>query len=132
MIIVYCYVCGDLLHRGHIEALRNAKKLGDKLIVGVLTDKAIQEKKPKPTVEFEERFDLIRSLEFVDCVVAQKEYSPFRNIQGIRPDILAESDSHEYVPEYYEAVKELGIRIIEFPYFPGHSSSGIKKKVREA
>lgn len=130
MIIVYAYIVGDLLHKGHIEALKNAKALGDKLIVGVLTDKAVMEKKPAPIMGFEERFDVIRSLSFVDCVVAQKDYSPYNNIQRIKPDILAESDSHNYDPEFYDAIKQLGIRIVSFPYFPGHSSTEIKNKVK--
>ncbi len=131
LVIVYAYVVGDILHRGHIEALKNAKALGDKLIVGVLIDKAVQEKKPQPTIGFEERFDIVRSLSFVDCVVAQKEYSPVNNIRRIKPDVLAESDSHDYPPEFYDAIKQLGIRVISFPYFPGHSSTEIKKKVKE-
>lgn len=131
MIIVYAYVVGDILHKGHIEALKNAKALGDKLLVGVLTDKAVMEKKPQPTISFEERFDIVRSLSFVDCVVAQKEYCPYVNVSRIKPDILAESDSHEYTSEFYDAVEELGVRIVKFPYFPGHSSTEIKNKVRE-
>lgn len=131
MIIVYAYVVADLLHKGHLEALKNAKALGDKLIVGVLTDEAVMEKKTVPTMRFEERFDLVRALDVVDCVVAQHEYSPYNNISRIRPDVLAESDSHEYRPEFYDAVKGLGIRVVIFPYFPGHSSTQIKEKVRE-
>jgi len=111
--------------------LKNAKALGDKLIVGVLTDEAVMEKKPKPTIGFEERFDIVRSLSFVDCVVAQVEYSPFNNVRRIKPDILAESASHDYAPEFYDAIKEQGVRVINFPYFPGHSSTEIKNKVKE-
>ena len=44
MIVVYAYVCGDILHEVHLLQLENAKALGDKLIVGVLTDKAVMEK----------------------------------------------------------------------------------------
>ena len=74
MILVYAYVVADILHCGHLEALRNARALGDKLIVGVLTDEAVCEKKPKPVVPFKERFDLVRALDMVDAVVAQDEY----------------------------------------------------------
>ena len=48
----------DPIHIGHIRLMQEAKKLGDKLIVGVLTDVAIMEKKPRPTMSFDERFDL--------------------------------------------------------------------------
>ena len=91
MIVVYTYVCGDILHKGHIEYLKNAKALGDKLIVGVLTDAAIMEKKPRPAMGFDERFDLVRSLRWADVVVAQNIYSPLENVMALRPDILVEA-----------------------------------------
>jgi len=132
MIIVYAYVCGDILHKGHIEHLKNCKALGDKLIVGVLTDKAIMEKKSKPTLNFDERFDLIRSLEMVDIVVTQNEYLPIENIKRIKPDVLVESSSHEYIDKnYLRLIKNLGIRIIILPYYFGHSSTKIKNKVKK-
>ena len=51
--IVYAYVVADLLHVGHVLHLENSKALGDKLIVGVLTDKAVMEKKEKTNITFE-------------------------------------------------------------------------------
>jgi len=131
MIIVYAYVCGDILHKGHIEALKNARALGDKLVVGVLTDEAIMEKKPKPTMNFDERFDMIRALGFVDCVVAQDSYNPIINLSKIRPDILAESDSHAHTTDPH-FIKALGsIRMIILPYYPAHSSSEIKRRIKK-
>lgn len=131
MIVVYAYVCGDILHKGHIEALRNARALGDKLIVGVLTDKAIMEEKLRPTLSFDERFDMIRALSFVDCVVAQDSYNPIINLSKIQPDILAESDSHAHTtnPHFLKALGN--IRMVIFPYFPDHSSSDIKNRIRD-
>lgn len=130
MVIVYCYVCGDLLHKGHIEALKNARALGDKLVVGVLTNEAIMEKKPKPALDFDERFDMIRALGFVDCVVAQDSYNPIINLSKIQPDILAESDGHSHVTDPH-FLKALGnIRMVIFPYFPDHSSTKIKEKIK--
>jgi len=55
MKVVYTYVVADLLHMGHVLYLENARTFGDKLIVGVLTDKAAMEKKPKPALAFSER-----------------------------------------------------------------------------
>lgn len=131
MMIVYAYVCGDILHKGHIEALKNARALGDKLVVGVLTDEAIMEKKPKPALGFDERFDMIRALSFVDCVVAQDSYNPIINLSKIQPDVLAESDSHAHTTDPH-FLKALGnIRMVIFPYFPDHSSTEIKKRIRE-
>ena len=129
MVIVYAYVCGDILHVGHLTALRNAKALGDSLIVGVLTDKAVMEHKPRPVIPFKDRLILVSALSFVDCVVAQDTYSPLQNMKGIRPDILMESDSHADQPAN-DFVEGYGGRVISMPYFPDESSTAIKEKVR--
>ena len=130
MIIVYVYVAGDILHKGHIEYLKNCKALGDKLIVGVLTDAAIMEKKPKPTMSFDERFDLVRSLKWVDVAVAQKTYSPLDNVRALKPDILVETTDHkEQLANEFMA--RTGGRVLAMPYYPNHSSTKIKNEVRE-
>lgn len=130
MIVVYCYVVGDILHKGHIEYLKNAKALGDKLIVGVLTDEAVMEKKPRPIMNFDERFDLVRSLKWADAVVAQPNYSPLNNIKGIKPDILFETVDHKEMPAN-KFMKRIGGRTLIMPYYPNHSSSKIKNNIRD-
>jgi len=130
MIIVYTYICGDILHKGHIEYLKNARALGDKLIVGVLTDAAIMEKKPKPTMDFDERFDLVCSLKWVDLAVAQNIYSPLDNVMELRPDILVETIDHKEQPAN-EFMESIGGRVFVMPYYPNHSSTKVKNKIRE-
>ncbi len=125
MILVYCYVCGDILHRGHIEHLRNCKALGDKLVVGVLTDDAIMEKKRRPLMHLDERIDLIRSMECTDVVVAQYNYSPLANVMALRPDILVESTDHEEHPAN-QFVEDYGGRVVVMPYYPDYSSTQLK------
>ena len=131
MIIVYAYVCGDVLHKGHIEHLKNCRALGDKLIVGVLTDAAIMEKKPRPAMNFDERFDLVRSLKWVDAVVAQYTYSPLDNVMALKPDILVEATDHREQPanEFMEKIGEG--RVIVMPYYPDHSSTKVKNKIKK-
>ena len=133
MKIVYAYVVGDILHEGHLLALENAKALGDKLIVGVLTDKAVMEKKPKPVVPFNERIRLVRSLKCVDCAVPQDDYSPINNLKAIQPDIHMESTSHIGNPYLKQLRKVLGKgkRIIMMPYYPEQSSTSIKNKIKD-
>lgn len=122
----YAYVVGDILHPGHLLHLHNCKSLCDKLIVGVLTDEAVMEKKPPPVMLFEDRIALVGSLECVDAAVAQETYSPLPNILEIKPDILFESTSHEV-----KAYREFQGRIIVMPYYPGQSSTRIKEMVKE-
>ncbi len=132
MIIGYVYVVGDILHFGHIQHLKNCKALCDKLIVGVLTDEACMEKKPKPIIPFKERLELVSELKSVDAVVAQKEYSPVENIKSIRPNILFESNSHseKILKNSRSWVELFRGRMIVMPYFPGSSSTKIKEKIR--
>ncbi len=132
--IVYAYVVADLLHIGHIRALENAKNLvglEGKLIVGVLSNKATMEKKPRPILSFGERFELIKALRCVDCVVAQDTYSPNENIKKIKPDILMESDSHteEDLRETEKIANAIGCKIQIMPYYSEQSSTNLKNSV---
>jgi len=131
--IVYAYVVADLLHIGHIHALENAKSLGSKLIVGVLTDEAVMEKKPKPILSFSERLKLVQSLRCVDCVVTQDTYSPIDNIKTIKPDIHMESSSHseEDLQKIYKICKNYNIKVIKMPYYPEQSSTKIKESIKK-
>ena len=133
MILVYSYYVLDIVHKGHLEMLQNAKAIAGsdgRLIVGILTDAAVVEKKPKPTLSFEERIELARSIKFVDLVVAQDTYSPLTNILTIRPDVLMESNSHEDDEHVNEMMQWLGGRVIRLPYFPEHSSTHIKEMIK--
>jgi glycerol-3-phosphate cytidylyltransferase len=131
MKIVYSYYVLDLVHKGHLFMMKNAKALaGDdgKLIVGILTDEAVMEIKPKPIIPFEDRIELARSIKYVDLVVAQETYSPLPNVKQIRPDILCESSSHtqEAIEEAREVMEALNGKVIVLPYFPSQSSTNIK------
>ena len=132
---VYCYICGDILHSGHLLHLRNCKKLAGEdgiLIAGVLSEKAISEKKSKPTLDIVERLNLIQSIKCVDLTVVQDTYSPAPNVLAIKPDILVESTSHneEERREIESQVKSVGTKVITMPYFPMQSSSLIKNKIK--
>jgi len=131
--VVYAYVVADLLHVGHVIALENAKKQGDKLIVGVLTDEATMEKKARPILSFDERIRLVKSLKCVDIAIAQETYSPIENIRKRKPDILMECNTHseEDLKETRKAAKIIGCEIITTPYYHEQSSSRIKDKVVE-
>lgn len=133
MKVVYAYVVADLLHVGHIIALENAKALGDKLIVGVLTDEATMEKKPKPILSFSERLKLVNALNCVDLAVPQKRYVPDENILNLKPDILMESDSHSEsdLKKTKLIAEKLGIRIFKMPYYPEQSSTKIKNRIKK-
>ncbi|MBS3085524.1 adenylyltransferase/cytidyltransferase family protein [Candidatus Pacearchaeota archaeon] len=129
--IVYAYVVADLLHMGHVLFLENAKTFAGsdgKLIVGVLTDEATMEKKPKPTLPLSERMKLVQSLKCVDITVAQDTYSPLKNVMAIKPDILIESSSHSEMPANEYMISQ-GKKVVALPYYSAQSSSNIKESI---
>jgi phosphoenolpyruvate phosphomutase / 2-hydroxyethylphosphonate cytidylyltransferase len=135
MNIVYSYYVLDIVHKGHLVMMKNSKAMAGKdgkLIVGILTDEAVMEKKPKPILSFEERMDLASSIKYVDAVVAQSSYSPLDNVKAIHPDILMESSSHtpEAIEDARKVMADIGGRVIVIPYFPPQSSTGIKERVK--
>ena len=130
MIIGYAYICGDILHAGHLLHLKNCSKLCDVLFAGVLSEKAVMEKKAKPIMSLSERIDIIGSLKYVTCAVCQDTYSPLENCKAIKPDILFESTSHKDMPAN-NFMKSIGGRVIVMPYYTEQSSTNIKEKISE-
>ena len=136
MRIVYSYYVLDIVHKGHLLMMKNAKAIaGDdgKLIVGILTDEAVMEKKERPTLPFEERIELAGAIKYVDVAVAQETYSPLPNVKRIKPDILMESASHDEaaIEEAREYMESINGKVIVLPYFPSQSSTDIKDKIKE-
>ena len=135
MNIVYAYFVLDIVHRGHLIMLKNSKAIAGpegRLIVGIVSDEAVLEKKGKvPVLDFSERLELANSIQYVDLVVGQKNYTPFENVKNIAPNILMESESHDEVQinKGRELMKELGGRVIVMPYFHSQSSTLIKSKI---
>jgi glycerol-3-phosphate cytidylyltransferase len=135
MNIVYAYFVLDIVHRGHLMMLKNSKAIAGpegRLIVGIVSDEAVLEKKGKvPVLDFSERLELANSIQYVDLVVGQKNYAPYENVKNIAPNILMESESHDEVQinKGRELMKELGGRVIVMPYFHNQSSTLIKSKI---
>ena len=116
--------------------MKNCKAIAGpdgKLIVGILTDEAVMEKKARPILSFEERMDLADAIKYVDVVVAQETYSPLPNVKSIQPDILMESPSHDSkdIEEIREFVESIGGQVIVLPYFPPQSSTNIKNTIKK-
>ena len=135
MNIVYSYFVLDIVHRGHLMMLKNSKAIAGpegRLIVGIVSDEAVLEKKGKvPVLDFSERLELANSIQYVDLVVGQKNYTPYENVKNIAPNILMESESHDEVQinKGRELMKELGGRVIVMPYFHNQSSTLIKSRI---
>ena len=135
MNIVYSYVVLDIVHRGHLLFLKNAKAIAGpegRSIVGIVSDEAVLEKKGKsPVLNFSERLELADAIKYVDLVVGQQDYSPYLNVTKISPNILMESESHQssQIEESTKLMKKLGGKVVVMPYFKEQSSSMIKSKL---
>jgi FAD synthetase len=79
----------DLLHMGHIYYLKEAKKLGDKLVVVVATDSTVRKLKHEPVTPQEIRLNIIKELKVVDDAYLGYEDDMYEIVQEIKPDIIA-------------------------------------------
>ena len=129
--IGYAYVVADLIHLGHLKHLKRCKSQCDKLVVGILTDKATMEKKPKPIISFKERLEMVRGLRCVDEVVIQETYSPLLNAEKLKVDILFESTSHtsQSILNAKRLMERIKGKVIVQPYYFKQSSTKIKNKI---
>ncbi len=131
--IVFTNGCFDIVHIGHVDYLERARNLGDKLILGLNTDKSIKRIKgeKRPIVEENARARVIAALEFVDVVVLFDEDTPIRLIEAIKPDILVKGD--DYTPENIvgaDFVIKNGGSVKTVPLVKGFSTSNIVEKIK--
>jgi len=137
MIIGYTTGVFDLFHIGHLNLLKNAKGMCDKLIVGVTTDELVSYKNKKAVIPFEERLEIVRSIKYVDAAIPQENMNKFEAWQKLKFDIMFVGDDWFNTPKWQEFEKqfrEVGVRIVYFPYTKGTSSTLINetlKKLRE-
>ena len=129
--IVYAYVVCDLFHIGHERFLEKAKNLGDWLIVGVLTDKAVEAYKRTPVIPFEERLEIVKGKRCVDRVMKQDALDPTENLRGLgKVDIVVHGDDwgEDFPGAAY--MRSVGKKAVRLPYYQGQSTTAIIKKIR--
>ncbi len=131
MILGYTSGVFDLFHIGHLNLLKNAKAICDKLIVGVTTDELMLEyKKKKTIIPFNERFEIVRNIKFVDAVIPQESMNKMDVWEKLKYDIMFVGDDWFHTPKWEEFEKQfnnVGVRIVYFPYTKGTSSTMINK-----
>ena len=126
MIIGYTSGVYDLFHIGHLNLLKNAKGLCDKLIVGVSVDKLVEYKNKRSVIPFEERIEIVRNIKFVDAAIPQEELDKFKMWEKLHFDILFVGDDWYNSPswkEMEEKFSKVGVRVVYFPYTKGTSST---------
>ena len=128
MIIGYTTGVSDLFHIGHLNLLKSAKGMCDKLIVGVTVDELVAYKGKKAMIPFEDRIEIIRSIKYVDAAIPQHDMEKLSACKKIGAQILFVGDDWygtEKWQEYEKEFAEAGIKIVYFPYTKGISSTKI-------
>jgi len=133
MTIVYTFIVGDLFHVNHVRILELAKTFGDYLIVGVLSDEAVESYKRKPIYSLEDRVKIVNSLKCVDKVVIQYSRSPLEVIKDkdLNIDIVVHADDWKYNFPDRLKIEELGVKVVLTPYFDGMSTTKAIRKIKE-
>ncbi len=130
MVIGYTTGVYDLFHIGHLNLLKNAKGMCDKLIVGVTVDELVAYKGKKAMIPFEDRIEIVRSIKYVDAAVPQYNMDKLEACKKLGATLLFVGDDWYNTPKWREYEKQFhdaGIRIIYFPYTQGTSSTQIRK-----
>ena len=126
MIIGYTSGVYDLFHIGHLNMLRNAKSMCDKLIVGVTTDELVRYKFKKAVIPFKERIEIVRSISYVDTAIPQSEIDKFKIWKKLKYNILFVGDdwyNNKKWKSYETNLKKKKVKIVYFPYTKGTSST---------
>jgi len=131
--IVFTNGCFDILHKGHLLYLIEAKKEGDFLIVALNSDSSIKRLKGdiRPINKLEDRLFNLACISFVDFVTWFDEDDPIETLKIIRPDLHVKGgDYKEEDLKEYNILKELNIKLKIIPYIDGYSTTSIINKLK--
>jgi len=122
----------DLLHRGHVESLAQARALGDALFVGLNSDASTRRLKGprRPLVPQEDRAVVLAALAAVDAVVVFDEDTPAELIARLQPDILVKGA--DYAADQVvgrETVEARGGRVVRLPLVAGRSTTAFIEEI---
>ena len=130
--IVLTNGCFDILHRGHIALLNQARTLGDVLIVGVNSDDSIRRVKGsgRPINKLEDRLQVLSALGCVDHVIAFHEDTSIALVRAARPHVFVKGGSYtkETLPEA-SAVEECGGTLHLLPYLAESSTTRLIERI---
>jgi rfaE bifunctional protein nucleotidyltransferase chain/domain len=124
----------DLLHPGHVRYLRQARALGDLLIVGINSDRSVRSNRgpQRPITPEHERAEIIAALSCVNVVVVFDEETPHNLIAALQPSVLvkgADWPANEIVGR--DVVEARGGRVVRIPLEAGHSTTSIIERIRK-
>ncbi len=126
--IVFTNGCFDIIHIGHVRYLKEAKALGDVLVVGLNSDSSISKIKPKrPINPQDHRAEVLSSLEMVDYVILFDEDTPYELIKLLQPDVLVKGG--DWKKEDIVG-SDIAKETRSLPYVKGISTSEMIEKIK--
>ena len=132
--IVFTNGCFDVIHSGHIHILESAKSKGDKLIVGLNSDKSVSKIKPgRPINSQNDRAYVLSGISYVDYIYIFDENTPQKLIEEISPDILIKGKDYKgkmIVGEDFMLKNNKQVELIEL--VPEMSTSQIINKIKKS
>lgn len=128
--IVFTNGCFDILHRGHVSYLAQARQLGDILVVGLNSDASVKRLKgpERPVNDQFARAQVLAALEIVDFVSVFEEDTPYNIIEKVKPDILVKGGDYQ-IENIVGAdfVQRRGGQVLTIPFVDGFSTTSIIK-----
>lgn len=132
--VVFTNGCFDILHVGHARYLKDARALGDILVVGLNSDASVKRIKgeTRPVVNENDRAELLSSLASVDYVVLFNDDTPLALIENVAPDVLVKGG--DWAPEQIVGSKFVlarGGEVRSLPFHPGRSTTSILERIQK-
>ncbi len=133
--IVFTNGCFDILHLGHVRYLKEARQLGQVLVVGLNSDRSVRKLKgpDRPLNRQDHRAEVLSALKSVDYVVIFSEPTPMTLIRAIRPDFLVKGgDWKKHAIVGSELVESYGGMVHSLPFTKGFSTTGLLDKMTKS
>lgn len=132
--IVYVPLAVDILHTGHLNIINNAKKYG-KVVIGLLSDKAISEYKEIPSLDYKERYNVVKNIKNVSQIVKQDTWDYSQILNKLKPNYFVHGDDWKKGIQKNTRKRVISIlkknngKLIEVPYTKNISSASIKSSL---
>ncbi len=122
----------DLLHIGHLHYLREAKRLGDELVVVIATDETVRKRKHNPIIPQDMRRELVEALKPVDRAVIGHADDPLKIVEEIDPDIIAlgyDQDAGDLERRLRE--RGIGAKVVRCTRYSDYDLNGTRKIIKK-
>ena len=135
MKIVYVAMSADFIHHGHMNIIEKARTLG-KVVIGLLTDKAISEHKRIPYLNYKQRKKIISNIVGVEKIISQDTRSYTKNLKLIKPDFVVHGDDWKegfrknVRQEVIDLLQEWGGELVEIKYTSGVSATDMNDYIK--